>query len=403
MKLGPATLGGRLVLTLLLALAGPLSSPAQPVGEPQIPSGDTRDDPAARFTEEVRVIEVLVDVLATTRRGRLVTGLTREDFLVEENGEPREVTSATFYATRYEDLPLPGESSATDAPPPPEGFPSNDLPASRYFIFFFHDQTFEASNQAAFTSARLAAARDARYWLETELGPSDWVAVVRYDHELSVQSDFTQDRVQILDAVDAAMLNRGSDSMRPSVRMRREALRAGPSLTRGLPGSYDVDRESRRVEHAVRLVAEASRTIVGRKNLVLFTLGFGRVESPLGTPDERYYPAMEAALNDSNVAVYPIDLAGPGNQSPQSNFLSQLADETGGVYFSTFQRFLDPLRDIGRFNTGYYLVSFRTEVPAEATGYRTFTLRSKDRKVKVRARRGYRYEAVEAHGAGGGG
>ena len=72
-------------------------------------------------------------------------------------------------------------------------------------------------------------------------------------------------------------------------------------------------------------------------------------------------------------------------------FFSQLADDTGGIYFATFNRFLDPLRDISRYNTGYYLVSFRSQAPAGERGYRNFEVKSKDRKVRVKARRGYSY------------
>lgn len=359
---------------LTLALLGALPLAAQ-------------EGPAGQFEERVDVIEVLVDVLATDRKGRVVKGLGLGDFVVEENGEPREITSATFYTTRYEDLPV----GAAEAPPPPEGFPPPDLPASRYFVLFFHDQSFEAIDKARLAGNRLLAAREARTWVETEMGPSDWIAVVRFDHQLTVQLDLSQERLQIVDAIEAATLNKRTAAMRPSVRARREHPGRGPSLTEGLPHVADLDRASLRIEDAVRLVADAARPIIGRKNLVLFTLGFGRTESPLGSPDERYYPAMEAALNASNIAVYPIDLSGSGNQTPQSNFLSLLADETGGIYFATFNRFLDPLRDISRYNTGYYLLSFRSEVPVGELGYRSFTVKSKDRKVRIKARQGYSY------------
>ncbi len=355
------------------------------------PTTAAQEQPVGQFEERVEVIEVLVDVLATDRRGRVVRGLTASDFTVEEGGVEREVTSATFYATRYEDLPAAGAAPAADAPPPPAGFPPSHLPASRYFILFFHDQTVEATDKAALTSNRLRAARDAHQWVESEMGPSDWIAVVRFDIQLTVQLDFSQNRLEIRDSIDAATLNRRTAAMRPSVRARREHLGRGPSLTEGLPHVADLDRASLRIEDAVRLVADAARPIVGRKNLLLFTLGFGRIESPLGSPDQRYYPPMEAALNSANVAVYPIDMNGSGNQSPQNNFLSQLADETGGIYFATFNRFFDAFRDISRYNTGYYLLSFTSEVPAGERGYRRFEVKAKDRKVRVKARQGYAY------------
>ncbi len=361
-----------LVATLLLAL--PLAG---------------QEEPAGQFEGRVDVIEVLVDVLATDRRGRVVRGLGADDFVVTEDGEPREITSSTFYTTRYEDIP----AGAAEAPSPPEGFPPPDLPASRYFVLFFHDQTIDVVDKARLTSNRLRAAREARTWVESEMGPADWIAVVRFDFQLSVQLDFSQERLAIQDAIDAATLNRRTRALTPSVRARREHPTGTPSLTRGLPHAADLDRASLRIEDAVKLVADAARPIIGRKNLVLFTLGFGRPESPLGSVDERYYPAMEAALNAANVAVYPIDMSGSGNQSPQNNFLSQLADETGGIYFSTFNRFLDPLRSISRYNTGYYLLSFKSEVPAGERGYRIFKVKAKDRKVRVKARRGYTYGA----------
>ena len=344
-----------------------------------------QEEPAAEFGETVEVIEVLVDVLATDRKGRVITGLTAEDFLIEEHGEPREVTSATFYTTRYEDLP----AEVADTPPP-AGFPPAHLPASRYFVLFFHDQTLESTDRSFLTATRLRVAREAKAWIESQMAPSDWMAVVRFDHSLTVHTDFTQDRLAIVEAIEGASLNKRSSALRPSLRARREA-RPGPSLTAGLPNSWEIEKASLRVEDAVRIVAQAARPIIGRKNLVLFTLGFGRAESVLGNPDERYYPPMTAALNDSNMAVYPIDLNGAGNQTPQNNFLSLLADDTGGTYFNTFNRFGDVLRDISRYNTGYYLLSFKSEVPGGEQGYRSFRVKARDRKVRVRARRGYRY------------
>ncbi len=346
-----------------------------------------QQEPAGQFEERVDVIEVLVDVLATDRKGRVITGLGIDDFVVVEDGEPREITGVTFYTTRYEDLP----AGAPEAAPPPEGFPPPNLPASRYFILVFHDQTVQAIDRAQLISNRLRAAREARMWVESEMGPSDWIAVVRFDYQLTVQLDFSQERLQIRDAIEAATLNQRTSAMRPSVRARREHPGSGPSLTERLPHIADLDRASLRMEDAVRLVADAARPIIGRKNMLIFTLGFARPDSVDGLPDQRYYPPMREALNSSNVAVYPIDMSGSGNQSPQNNFLSQLADETGGIYFATFNRFLDPLRDISRYNTGYYLLSFRSEAPAGERGYRNFEVKSKDRKVRVKARRGYTY------------
>jgi hypothetical protein len=100
---------------------------------------------------------------------------------------------------------------------------------------------------------------------------------------------------------------------------------------------------------------------------------------------------MEEALNANNVAVYPIDLAGGSVDTPQTSFLSQLADDTGGELFKSFHSFLTPLLRVSGQTTGYYLLTFLAEHPAGESGYRKVEVDAKPRGVRVRARRGYRY------------
>ena len=71
--------------------------------------------------------------------------------------------------------------------------------------------------------------------------------------------------------------------------------------------------------------------------------------------------------------------------------LAQLAQETGGEYLFRFQDFLDPLRRISRQNSGFYLLSFKSQQPAEGEGYRPVSVRTVSEEFQVRARGGYRY------------
>lgn len=359
-------------------------APAREQAQPQPPEAP----PAAKFGEELEVTEVFLDVLALDRHGRTVPGLGRDDFVVTEDGEPVEVTSVEYYTTRYEDLDRAGTPRARGA----AGAAPAAVPASRYFIFFFHDQSGAVTDESALTHNRLDAARWARQWVRDEMQGSDWIAVVRYTQSLSVLSDFTQDQATILQAIDDAVVGRPSEATRPSVR-RRQVARGGPSLLAGLPGSFDLAGSATRPYEAVRLVAEASGNIIGRKNLLLYTLGFGQLDSAFRSPDSRYYPKMAEALNANNVAVYPIDLAGGGVHldTPQTTFLSQLADDTGGELFKTFNTFLLPLERISDQTTGYYLVTFRARHPAGESGYQKIDVRVKRRGVQVRTRNGYRY------------
>ena len=138
------------------------------------------------------------------------------------------------------------------------------------------------------------------------------MAVVSYDSKLKVHQDFTRDRTALQQAIGDAVKGKDDDGNWPS----RIEAGEGPSLRAGLPRGNDLRKESGTNYDAVRLVAEASGRITGRKNLLLFTNGFAGRINTFGQyqPDPKYYPEMSRALNDNNVAVYPIDLTPAGTE-----------------------------------------------------------------------------------------
>ena len=371
---GPLVASALLTLGLLAGLAPPAAAAVRQ---------DAPQPPQGQFGEEVEVSEVQLDVLVTDRRGNVVLGLGPEDFVVEEDGERMDVTDVTLYSSRRF---LESAERARELGIDPDAVRTN-----RYFILFFHDQRGGVTNESELTRRRLESARYARLWVRDEMQPSDWIAVVRFDQDLTVLSDFTQDQDKLEEAIEAAVLDQRTGALRPSERRRTVASSAAPSLLAGLPDGFKLPEAATRIDDAVRLVAEACGHIVGRKNLLLFTLGFGNLDSAFRTGDARYYPPMEEALNANNVAVYPIDLAGPSVEAPQTAFLSQLADDTGGELFKTFNSYAEPFRRISSQNTGYYLVTFRSEHPAGASGYQQIEVDVKKQGVRVRARRGYRF------------
>ena len=336
-------------------------------------------EPTAEFEGLVEVTEVLLDVLATDSSGELVAGLGKDDFIVEENGEPVDLTGVSFYTTRYGP---DGEITVNDG----------EIPSSRYFIFFFHDQLRTTEAGTRLVRQQLEASRQSRRWVEEQMLPSDWVAVVSYDVKLKVHVDFTQDRFQILEAIQGA--SRNKDPEKNVGRGGRRLPPSGaPSLLRSLPQGKELRKKTTRIYDGIRLLADASRFIVGRKNLLMFTIGFGELgrATPVPVGDPRYYPPMEQALNDANVAVYTIDLTPPQFEHLQSSFMNQLASDTGGFYFDKFVNFITPIQEIAAENVGYYVLSYQSEHPAAEKGYQEVKVKARDRKVNVRARKGYLY------------
>jgi VWFA-related protein len=338
----------------------------------------SQEQAVPRFEGEVEVTEVLLDVLVTDQSGNLVTGLKEDDFVVEEDGEQIDLSGVSFYSTRY--------SGAND-----QAEVEGEIPASRYFIFFFHDQRFAASDDSRLLRRQIRAARESRDWIETEMKPSDWVAVVSYDVKLKIHQDFTQDREILARALSDAARGLDPGNNWPSRRQAIPSTQA--SLFRTLPVGKKLRKETRVIYDGMRLLAEATGHIVGRKNLLLFSTGFGEIDGSgiFARPDRRYYPDLEQSLNDHNVAVYPIDIVPAGSRHSQEGFLNTLASDSGGKYYQNVINFLTPLRKIADENIGYYLLSYSIEHPAGKSGYQKVSVRMRERRLQVRAPRGYRY------------
>lgn len=331
------------------------------------------EPPRARVVEEIVVTEVLVDVLVTDRQDNVIVGLGREDFVVEEEGEPVEITGLSFYSSRR-NLDSPPQAGAQEAP------------TERYFILFFHDRTRDAP---FIVSRQLLAARDTQKWLRQGLVRGDRVAVVSFDYKLKVHQDFTADRQRLEDAVLRAARGKNPGGNWPS----RIEPTEGPSLLDGLPKGRELGKKSRRFFDAVRLISQAVAPIPSRKILLLYSLGFDGDDLPGGgyRPDPRYYPEMMQALNDSNTAVYALDLLPVGSDAEISDSLNLLTLDTGGRHYRNLNTFTRTLDDIADENSGYYLLSYRSRHPAGESGYRELKVRARNREFRVRGREGFLY------------
>ncbi|MFL6203427.1 MAG: VWA domain-containing protein [Thermoanaerobaculia bacterium] len=348
-------------LTLAFALA-----PALRAQEPQA---------QGQFGEKIDVNEVLLDVLVTDAKGNVIVGLKPEDFVVKENGKPVDLTGLTFYSDRR----LIGSVRGVEV---------DEVPEDRFFILFFDDQKDEAVDAPELLARQVEAGQRARDWVLKNRQSADWVAVVSYDKKLKVQQDFTRDGRALAEAVGDAIKGKDAEGNWPSRIKEGE----GPSLYANLPRGNALRDETKNIYDALKVLAGAAGHIRGRKNLVMFTTGFGEVNS-FGQyiPDQRYYPGMAQALNDNNVAVYSLDLVPAATIHPLSNAMTQLSNDTGGQYYTNFSTFATPLKQIGEENSGYYLLSYRSEQPAGKRGFQEVDVDTTNPEFRVRARKGYAY------------
>jgi VWFA-related protein len=370
----------------LLSLGSSLALSAQPPA-PQPPA----DQPGARFQGQANVNEVLLDVLVTDKNGNVIVGLNKNDFVIKENGKPVDLTGVTFYSNRRY-LETKDLSAKT-------GLDIDRVPESRYFILFFDDQKQSSVNSPVLLSQQVQAGIQAKKWVQENLLPNDYVAVASYDFKLKIQQDFTHDPRALAAAIDAAVQGKDTEGNWPSRIAAAQAQALSPSLLAGLPRGNDLRDKTPRIYDGVRLLADSAGHITGRKNLVMFTHGFGTINN-FGQyiPDVRFYPPMMHALNANNVAVYALDLVPAGINHPLANAMNQLALETGGEYYFNFTNFLTPLKQVSKENNGYYLLSYAATHGAEQSGFQKVTVGTTNPEFKVKAREGYEYGRTDAEG-----
>lgn len=329
----------------------------------------------------VNVNEVLLDVLVTDSRGNVIVGLGPDDFVVTENGRPVDLSGVTFYSNRrlLEASPVLAKQGAS----------VDQVPEDRYFILFFDDMRHAAQEAPRLLSQQMEAAKRAKGWVESEMLPNDWVAVVSWDARLKVQQDFTRDRKALVEAINDAIKGKAREGNYPS---RIDASK-GPSLLAGLPKGKALSKETATIYEAMQALSEASGNVRGRKNLLIFSYGLpGRTDS-FGSfvPDKKYFEPTIEVLNDNNVAAYMIDLTPPGTQHTLSDSLNKMAEDTGGRYFFNITNFSTPLDQVAQENSGYYLLSYTSEHPAGRTGFQPVQVKTVNPEFRVKTRQGYTY------------
>jgi len=337
-----------------------------------------------QFGLGIEVSEVLLDVLVTDADGHVILGLRPEDFVVTSGSDRLEVVGATFYSNRR----LLDSPAARQLALDPSAIPDR-----RLFVLFFDDQAMRALEAPELLTRQRRAGREAMSWLDSELLSGDLVAVAGFRRShLEVDLDFSADRQALRRAVERA--SRGADA-RPGRSAQREDGAGIPSLARSLPAPEVLGRDTPTLEKALTVLARAVQPIVGRKNLVLFTSGFGDVgHLGLFRVDSRRYLPLVQAMNAANFAAYVVDLVSPCASHSLEGSASQLAADTGGRAFFGRPSFRRVLGEIGTVTNGYYLVAVRARHPAGESGYRELAVELANPEFRVTARRGYRFGAA---------
>jgi VWFA-related protein len=324
------------ILGASIALAQQTSTPAAP-------------DPAV-FRSTTRLVQV--NVVVHNRKGEAVADLKKEDFSLTEKGKPQQIAVFSVQST--------GTLPNTPVKLPPHIFSNrlsdrSSVPANVTVILL------DALNTSW---ADQAYSRQQVIKFLQQVQPGDHIALYQLGKSLKILHDYTTDASELL----AKMAKYRGDAL-PDVETS-ESKNAGFDLE-AVTGSFaeaDFVMANRVVNtlKAIEMISNHLASVQGRKNLVWVSGGFplmmGFDEIPdIGGPirDRRTFTIeMDSAiraLNNANVAVYPVDARGLvvgggfsaenrtakkkstfGPTVPYLDTMSELADRTGGkAYFNT--------------------------------------------------------------------
>ncbi|HEX7190012.1 MAG TPA: VWA domain-containing protein [Thermoanaerobaculia bacterium] len=320
-----------------------------------------------KFGENIDVNLVVLDAVVTDGHGNQILGLDKNDFTVKENGVVQPVESVEYFTNR----------TLLNAPEEKAPFKVERTHDERYYIFFFD----KPEDQQLWD--RLARARKAASDFVNAMKPGDQVAVVAHDVRLKVYSDFTNDKTQLLHAIDEVS---GSP--------RGLTSGSGPMM-KAIPENRLIN-ETGTVYEAITLVGESVRAIRGRKNLILFSAGIvdnsQQLANGMVMNESRYYRPMVESLNASNVTVYALNLQDNYSTLPYVHqTLEQMTSATNGDYYRSVVTFGPLLKRIEQQTNGYYVLTYYAHHPHGANGFQKVNVTLANPGLHVKARTGYSF------------
>ena len=220
---------------------------------------------------------VLVDVVATDKKGKYIDDLAMKNFKVWEDNKEQALKTFSYGP----------DPSSPDA-------------GKRYIALFFDSMTLAPSELA---QARIAAQR----FIESNAGPDRLILVASFMNTTQIAQNFTTDIEKLktsLGKVQSSSILRGPEM----------AIAGNPGLMGGLGGETGMggqridptqDFAARSMLQGLRGLAKNLGEIPGRKSLILFTSGF-----PLSNSARDEAQATIGVCNRSNVAIYSVDARG---------------------------------------------------------------------------------------------
>jgi VWFA-related protein len=356
---------------------------AQTAAQPA-PAGQPKD-PQASFSTDVKVVNVLATV--RDKKGQIVKTLTKDDFILTEDGRPEIIR----YFTRESNLPLT-LGLLVDTSGSQRNVLDSERTASRQFL----EQVLRVDRDLAF--------------------------IIRFDFDIELLQDLTADRLKLEKSIDLC-----EPGNRPQLQQQGGNYPNGGNNGGQYPngGGYPSGGRGRggtALYDAIYLAAdEVIKKQTGRKALILLTDGVDNGSKyTLSMAIEKAQRAdtlvYSILFSDPNAYRTNGPMMGPGmgrrrmgypgggypngggypsgypNGANGKKVLQQIAQETGGRFYEvSHKQPIDKVyAEIEEELRNQYSIGYNSDKPGDAGGmYRKLQLTTKKKDLIVQSRDGY--------------
>ena len=346
--------------SIALAIWSPPSAAGQSVSAPQSAVRDPQSAGRAPQSPVTRLFTI--DVSAADARGRVVEDLKPADFELRAEGAVVPLASVRLVRAGGTSNEAAGaiENTADER----QAAQKDD---ARLFAIFLDEYHVGIDASARVREALLQ-------FVDRDLTPRDLVVVMKpLDSLFSIR--LTRDRAAARSAIESFEGRKGQ--YEPRNAYERDYIA-------GTPERVEVVRNQVALSAMNALAVHLGSLADRRKTLVVVSEGIGRAERRRG----EYLPTLDTVIrsaNRANVAVYPFDPGGSGDEASREA-LRRLATETDGSAIDA-----DPAAGLKRAvndSSVYYVISFNAVHPDDGR-FRALEARVTRPGIRLRAPRGY--------------
>ena len=380
------------VAITILCVANAASALAQSVPPPPPPEQTNPNAPALKVTSRV----VQVNVIVRDKEGQPVTGLTKNDFTVLDNGQRQTISSMSEQSNKVTTTMVSASAKNTFSNRIEERL---GIAPSVSVILIDSLNMVDARGQVSRNNMVIARGQVVKFL--GQLQPQDRVALYFLSNKIYILQDFTADAAALLRAMDVIPhLDQDQGNATIALDFAPFAPHSGMIdpmwASRGIGRAYEVDMTNRveQTAAALKVIANHLVGVPGRKNLIWISGSFPfYIVTEIGILSyEPQIIAVSQALSNANVAIFPIDARGlmVAKPDPQTyNTMTSLADRTGGRALYNTNDIAGSIRHAVDDSRVSYVLSYYPNHNQWDGRYREISVKVNHPGVGVIARRGY--------------